>query len=354
MFVLPDIFFVKYPAGGYNIIYNISAHLASQGYKVAIKSLKLNPRTFTEKYLSPILMHNNKLLIILSKLIGSDYKYTILKNIEISFDYKPFYTKKIFACSYHCAKYVSNYKNALNRYIILQNDEADPLFSGKIDALKAKKAYNYKNLKKIVICEELERRYNVDKPFRFQVYVDDFFKSYIHPMRRNKYTIFIPLRIEKSKGSIYALRAVKLLKSGKNGSKYKFIAFGNVPPNSVPSYIEYHFKPTNKKLVNLYNRAAIFISPSLIEGFSSVPSQAMACGCATIVFDSGGIHEFAINNYNSIIVPIKNSREIVEKVEKLVSNDLFRVNIAKRGIKTIKKKFTLNNMFKKWDMMELT
>ncbi|MHB1830732.1 MAG: glycosyltransferase family 4 protein [Candidatus Micrarchaeaceae archaeon] len=352
VFVLNDIVAVKHPAGGVHIIFTLANHLASLRHKVAILSITTRKLNNIEK-LAPLLMSNNFILTSWAKAVGSDYNYSLLKNIDVLFDNGNFDTKRLFACAWQCSDYVNTFKNGnAKKYQILQNDEASDLFSGE-SALQAKEAYSYKRLQKIVISEDLQNKYKAENPLRFQDYVDDIFQSSISPEKRNRYTIFMALRQETSKGSDYAIATCEELRN-KYPYPFRFIAFGNIEKSKVPDYIEYYYKPTNKRLIKLYNEASIFISTSLIEGFSLIPAQAMACGCATIISNSGGIREFAKDGDNSFIVPIKDSKAMADKVISLITDDNTRCKLANSGIETIKNNFKIEDMFKSWDTLSLS
>jgi glycosyltransferase involved in cell wall biosynthesis len=144
----------------------------------------------------------------------------------------------------------------------------------------------------------------------------------------------MPLRGLATKGSRYALETVELLR--REATKYKFLAYGNFSKTSVPSHIEYHYKPSNSELSRLYNRASIFICPSIIGAFTMPLLEAMASGCATVTSNSIGINEYAKNNINSIIVPIKDSKAMASAVKLLAENPNLKRRIALNGIKTAK------------------
>ncbi|MHB1764894.1 MAG: glycosyltransferase family 4 protein [Gammaproteobacteria bacterium] len=358
VFVLNDLFPVKYFAGGIQVIFRLANHLASKGYDVAIYSMKVNNKGFIRETLPRLTMSNNLIFSLFEKLRGSDYNYSILKDVDILFD-DNFLTKNIFACSWQVAHFVTDYtaiwdsfldgaeRPKLNAYIIIQNFEDNVLFSGKL-AERAKVAYSYRrlfgdNLKKIVISEALAEYYAKDNPLVFQDAIDNIFTYKVNYKDRGNVILF-PLRKEESKGSKYMIDAYSLLSK----SSYKFIAYGNMNKSLVPDGIEYHFKPTNKELVELYNQAAIFVSSSLIEGFALPVCEAMASGCAVITTDSIGIRDFCVDEENCLIVPIKNSKAIVDKINFLMDNEGFRYNLSIQGRITASK-YNYNNMFSSFD-----
>jgi glycosyltransferase involved in cell wall biosynthesis len=72
--------------------------------------------------------------------------------------------------------------------------------------------------------------------------------------------------------------------------------FGMFPFPDADAFIEHHRDPSRELLLQLYQEAHIFLSPSLSEGWHLPPMEAMACGCAVVatrvgcipVLESGG------------------------------------------------------------------
>ena len=55
--------------------------------------------------------------------------------------------------------------------------------------------------------------------------------------------------------------------------------------------VEFVPNPIDDELRRLYETAALFIFPSLIEGYGWPPMEAVACGCPVVASDMGGIKE---------------------------------------------------------------
>ena len=374
VFVIPAQTIFGYPPGGINIFYRLACHLAANRQNVAIISVRYkykiperfvtdrnrasnintNPdlpklATFAIDKASKIAFTNLALLKFFQIALGNDYDYTTLDNVDMIFkdenDYSGVKTKRIFAGAWPTAYYVSSFiknNHETEGFYIIQNFEDNPLFSGK-SFIYAKQSYKLKELKKIVICDGLKKKFVGDEPLQFHVGVDEnLFKPKTKIGERNPYTVMFSLRVDPSKGSKYLLKAIHVLK--KSSDKYRFIATGNVPPRSVPKFIEYHYKPSNKVLVELYNSASIFIYTSVVEGFGSPPLEAMACGCLTITTDCVGVHEYAKDGFNCILVPIRNSTSIVEAVRSITTRPIpYKRLLSKNGIATAKR-FTYSMM----------
>ena len=61
--------------------------------------------------------------------------------------------------------------------------------------------------------------------------------------------------------------------------------------DKIKNDIDFIEKVNDKKLLNLYNRAFLFVFPSFYEGFGFPPLEAMACGCPVVVSNSGSLPE---------------------------------------------------------------
>ena len=61
----------------------------------------------------------------------------------------------------------------------------------------------------------------------------------------------------------------------------------------------------------------VLVFPSWVEGFGLPPLEAMACGAAVIVTDSGGVREYARDGENSLVVAPGDAAAIARAIERL-------------------------------------
>ncbi|MDH4460530.1 MAG: glycosyltransferase family 4 protein [Flectobacillus sp.] len=94
---------------------------------------------------------------------------------------------------------------------------------------------------------------------------------------------------------------------------------------------------SDEDIAVVYQSSEIFISTSWWEGFGLPPLEAMACGCAVICSQSGGVDEYAVDDYNCLMFEPKDSISLAKKIEILVSNKQLRYNLAVKGIETAQK-----------------
>lgn len=85
-----------------------------------------------------------------------------------------------------------------------------------------------------------------------------------------------------------------------------------------------------------YSASQIFIDSSNFQGFGLAPLEAMACGCACVFTDSGGINEFAEHGQNCMIVPTKSPSAIAEAVQQIIGDISLRKFLIKNACETAK------------------
>lgn len=96
-----------------------------------------------------------------------------------------------------------------------------------------------------------------------------------------------------------------------------------------------------KKLVPYYSRADVFCAPSVWdEPLGLVILESMACQTPVVVTRKGGIPLAVKEGYNGLFVRPRNSKEIVEKVNKLLDNASIRYKMGQNARKTVEKRFS--------------
>ncbi|MGL5965534.1 MAG: glycosyltransferase family 4 protein [Fusobacteriaceae bacterium] len=93
---------------------------------------------------------------------------------------------------------------------------------------------------------------------------------------------------------------------------------------------------SDEEISDTMNKSHIFISTSWCEGFGLPSLEAMASGCSVVTSDSGGVNEYAKNNYNCYIYPPKDVDMLVQKIEELVLDSLKREKLILNSANTIK------------------
>jgi glycosyltransferase involved in cell wall biosynthesis len=92
----------------------------------------------------------------------------------------------------------------------------------------------------------------------------------------------------------------------------------------------------DETLAKLYSSSDVFIFTSYKEGFGLPPLEAMAGGTAVVTTDCGGIRDYAVDGYNSLIVPPGDPAAIAETVIKILNNQRLRDKLIQNGLETAK------------------
>lgn len=153
-------------------------------------------------------------------------------------------------------------------------------------------------------------------------------------VERDPHSIIMLYAEVERKGTIYGLEALKI--AAVKYPQLKVTLFGVIeePKFELPANIAYHFKPDN--LAEMYNRSAIFISPSVHEGWGLPAMEAMACGCACVCTNIEGHLDFMTDGETALLVPPVNSEALAEAVISLIEDRELRLRIAQAGIENVK------------------
>jgi L-malate glycosyltransferase len=118
----------------------------------------------------------------------------------------------------------------------------------------------------------------------------------------------------------------------------------------IKTYVPYKLfiRPTDNELARLYSTCDVFVSASWYEGFGLPPLEAMACGAAVVTTNSRGILEYAVDKYNCLIVPPKNSNAIAEAIQLLLKKPDLADKLKKNGPITASK-FNWNSAIKRFE-----
>lgn len=338
-FILPGI--PNRPIGGFKIIFEYANRLTIRGYKVNIlfecsKNLMcIKNLNFIRKILSNILIYYYPKWFNLNKNIVKKCIFEINNNSVPDSDI-------IVATSVRTSTGVFNLDKKKGKKIYFIQDfecwkEWTPEMVCKTYSLGMKNIVIANWLKKIVDKYSIEKSILIRNGIDFNIYNID-----IPIEKRNKYTISMLYHIGEHKGCKYGIQTLILLK--KIYPQLIVNMFGVVKsPKNIPKWINYIYKPDSKKLRTIYNNSAIFICSSIKEGFGLTGAESMACGCAYVSTDYGGVREYTIDNENVLLSLPKDVEALKKNIQLLIENDALRIEMAKNGYKYINKILNWNN-----------
>lgn len=113
-------------------------------------------------------------------------------------------------------------------------------------------------------------------------------------------------------------------------------------------------KVNENELIDLYSAAAVFVFPSLYEGFGLPPLEAMACGTPVAVANTSSLPEICgQDRINALFFDPKKTDDIAEKVLNIYFDEELRRHLIKNGLEHIKK-FSWEKMARETFSMYLT
>jgi L-malate glycosyltransferase len=120
---------------------------------------------------------------------------------------------------------------------------------------------------------------------------------------------------------------------------FRAVLFGVAPrPRGLPAWIEYEQKPAQERLVeDIYNGSAIYLCPSWAEGWHLPPAEAMACGCALVSTDIGGVRDYATHGDNALLAPVGDAEALRSHLVRLLRSSAQREAMARRGAARIQR-----------------
>lgn len=344
-FVLPDS--GNKPVGGYKVVYEYSKKMSADGHRVTIvysasisvprdiPSFVRSLKSWLKKALKPALWKCDS-WYALPPVIRQRLAFTMSSSFVPDAD-------AVFATSWETAEFVARYPESKGKKFYLIQHFED--WSG--DRERVLRTWKLP-LAKIVIAPWLqkiademgEKSYLVENGFDFGYFTLD-----VPIASKDRHSVCMLYHTLAWKGSADGIEALKIVKESEPDLRATF--FG-VPerPEGLPEWIAYYMTPDRDTHNRIYNEAAIFVGPSLTEGFGLTPAEAMQCGCAVACTDNGGYAVFATHGETALVSPVSNPSALAGNVLALIRDDGLRMRIAERGHEAIQR-FTWDAAYEK-------
>jgi glycosyltransferase involved in cell wall biosynthesis len=136
------------------------------------------------------------------------------------------------------------------------------------------------------------------------------------------------------KGTAEGMAALRLVRGRVPDLQVQLFGVGRRPAD-VEAWMAFQQLPSQTQLRQLYNAAAIFISPSWAEGWPLPPAEAMACGAADVLTDIGGHREYAEDGLTARLVPSRQPEAMADAVTALCLDPAYRIRLAEVGHRNI-------------------
>jgi glycosyltransferase involved in cell wall biosynthesis len=102
----------------------------------------------------------------------------------------------------------------------------------------------------------------------------------------------------------------------------RLICFGAEQPSlrlPVPPFAEYHYRPRQDKLRDLYAQCDVWLCGSNVEGFHLPPLEAMACRCPVVSTRVGGPMDIVEEGVNGHLVDVKDVNALADRVMRVLN-----------------------------------
>lgn len=122
------------------------------------------------------------------------------------------------------------------------------------------------------------------------------------------------------KGCSTSLKALKRVAAAM--PSLRLISFGAEQPDfrlRLPPYAEFHYRPPQEKLRELYAQCDVWLCGSNVEGFHLPPLEAMACRCPVVSTRVGGPMDIIEEGVNGYLVDVKDVDALADRVLRVLS-----------------------------------
>lgn len=196
----------------------------------------------------------------------------------------------------------------------------------------------------VPVKKELEEYYSLKNVFITENGVNEkkFFPSF---ERENGYILYVG-RLSYSKGLFELLDTAKQV----DDPDIKFYIVGtgelekkireSIKKENLGMKVKLLGNLKHDELVNIYQKASIFLFLSYYEGFPTVVLEAMSSGLPVVVSDIEAHKSFIENGKNGILVKKGSSKDAAEKINILLNDVNLRAELGSNARKTVEEKFT--------------
>lgn len=155
--------------------------------------------------------------------------------------------------------------------------------------------------------------------------------EYLHEEKKSSqpYTIMMLWGSAYFKGCNNALEVLYNLHERYN---FNVILFSVEPkPSGLPEYVTFYHRPERKHLISLYQKADIYLFPSLNESWGLPVMEAMANKCAVVGMNSGILEDVCEDGKQALIAENGNYNELEIKIKRLLEDVALMRKLQENG-----------------------
>jgi len=195
------------------------------------------------------------------------------------------------------------------------------------------------------VKKNLIRDYQIPR-FRIRVVPNGVNAGTFYPISNDfhnmKYILYVG-RFDKRKGLEFLIEAVERLITAHPAIRLIVVGKGAyikeiktyIQNKDVRHHIVFLGWKDSQALNQLYNKATVYVMPSVVEGVGMTLLEAMACGCPVIATDSGGAVDIIQHNYNGLLVSYGDTAQLAASIDCLMTDKARRNRLKQNGFATI-------------------
>ncbi len=164
-------------------------------------------------------------------------------------------------------------------------------------------------------------------------------------------------RLEWKKGYEYALQTMALLKQ--QGVSFTYTIMGDGADKERLVFAAYQWGISDRvnflgsqpqeKVAAVLRESALYIQPSVQEGFCNAVLEAQAMGLLCVVTDAEGLSENVINGKSGFVVPKRSPQAMADIIVEITQmTDEARQQIRTFAVERVRKEFNLEDQQRKW------
>jgi len=164
-------------------------------------------------------------------------------------------------------------------------------------------------------------------------------------------------RFTEQKGFIYLIEAIPEVLKIIPECFFIFVGDGPLRRNfeKVVEKLNIKYKAAftgyRKDILEIFSICDLIVVRSLFEGMPNVILEAMTLKKPVIGTNIPEIKELISDGENGLLVPVRNSKSIVDAIILLLKNQSSREKMGKKGYEIVKEKFSLEVMVKKYEKL---
>lgn len=176
-----------------------------------------------------------------------------------------------------------------------------------------------------------------------------------YALDKNKYVILCPRRWAPTKGIIYLIKAIGILKDTDISNKFQVVFIGNdyedypeykseilnfINENKLGNYVKLLGNIDYENMSKITQASDIIVIPSLMEAVSLSMLESMSCAKIVVGSDTGGITEVIKDNKNGYLVKKADEVSLADKLYDIIKRYDELDYIRRKARKTVEESYS--------------